>query len=90
MFIFLDPVQGGRTSRPSFHTGTVCPQTIHGTGLLTNIGVVDLGSYLIINSLYIYIYLALPRGAQWRPVSSVEISIGDPRTEAAGYYIIDI
>ena len=24
------------------------------------------------------IYLALPRGAQWRPVSCVEISIGDP------------
>ena len=29
-------------------------------------------------------YLALPRGAQWRPVSSVEMSIGDP-LEAAGY-----
>ena len=29
------------------------------------------------------LYLALPRGAQWRPVSSVEISIGDP-LEAAG------
>ena len=29
------------------------------------------------------VYLALPRGAQWRPVSSVEISIGDP-LEAAG------
>ena len=30
-------------------------------------------------------YLALPRGAQWRPVSSVEISIGDP-LEAAGMF----
>ena len=29
------------------------------------------------------VYLALPRGAQWRPVSSVEISIRDP-LEAAG------
>ena len=32
-------------------------------------------------------YLALPRGAQWRPVSSVEMSIGDP-LEAAGRILI--
>ena len=29
--------------------------------------------------------LVLPRGAQWRPVSSVEMSIGDP-LEVAGMF----
>ena len=50
------------------------------------IGYCELGLsyYLVGQQLYIiYVILALPRGAQWRPVSSVEISIGDP-LEAAG------
>ena len=45
------------------------------------IGYCELGLsyYLVGQQLYIiYVILALPRGAQWRPVSSVEISIGDP------------
>ena len=44
----------------------------------------------LLSQVYIYSYLDLPRGVQWRSTSSVGASIGD-RLESAGYiYIIYI